>query len=111
MPLGTRHDETGRLGRAGLLWSLTLDGGGQWRIDGPDRLDRHVGRHVRVVGRRTGYDLLTPERLLDSLTGEEIEDLRPRSARFLARLRGRKEPLPLETRRLSSVAAPSPGPF
>lgn len=64
MPLGTRHIETGRLRRIGILWALDVDGGGTWRLDGSRRkLDRLVGDRVRVEGVREGFDLLGVTRI------------------------------------------------
>ena len=58
MPIGTHHDETGR-----LLWEdgrlvLQRDDGGRWRLDADPMAAQHVGKRVRVQGQRTGFDEL-----------------------------------------------------
>lgn len=62
MPLGSRHDETGRLNERDGRWSLRLDGGGVWRLDlgwrAWWRARSLVGRRVQVRGVRDGFDLL-----------------------------------------------------
>lgn len=70
MPVGSRHVEVGRLNRSGADFMLRLDGGGVWRLDAGLiagwRAGRLVGRRVRVVGTRIGFDVLC----LDSI--EEV---------------------------------------
>ena len=58
MPIGSHHDETGILVRDGDLFYLQRDAGGHWEIDAPDKARDLIGRRVRVVGRRTGFDRL-----------------------------------------------------
>jgi hypothetical protein len=85
MPLGSREDVTGRLVRLGPFWALRTRDGGQWRIDGPARLDRLVGQSVRLQGTRTGYDWLTVDRALDPATGQTLSALLPWYRRLLIR--------------------------
>ena len=59
MPIGSHHDETGVLVRDGDLLYLQRDAGGHWEIDAPVEAINLLGRRVRVVGRRTGFDRLT----------------------------------------------------
>jgi hypothetical protein len=58
MPKGTRHDETGLLLREGHFLVLQRDDGGRWRLDTARRVERLLGRRVRVQGMRSGFDLL-----------------------------------------------------
>lgn len=62
MPMGSRHDERGLLMTEGRWIVLARDDGGRWRLDGPRRMDRALGRRVRVVGVRAEFDLLDVER-------------------------------------------------
>lgn len=65
MPRGTTHEVTGWLNeqRPGF-YSIRVDGGGEWRVDPglgwnvPRAIRRLVGRRVRLVGVRDGFDLL-----------------------------------------------------
>ena len=65
MPIGSHHDETGILVRHGDLLYLQRDAGGHWEIDAPDDVINLLGRRVRVVGRRTGFDRLTANQVTD----------------------------------------------
>lgn len=62
MPLGTQHDEVGRLNYREGRWSLRLEGGGEWRLDLGLRTWWRArglaGRRVQVRGTRDGFDLL-----------------------------------------------------
>jgi len=60
--MGTAHDETGLLLWEGPHLVLARDDGGRWRLDGPARLEKLVGRRVRVLGVRSGFDLLDVRR-------------------------------------------------
>jgi hypothetical protein len=62
MPRGSRHIVTGRLRRDGHLWTLDVDGGGTWRLDGA-KIGHHVGQRVRVEGVRDDFDLLAVTRI------------------------------------------------
>lgn len=63
MPRGTTHDESGRLNEQDGAFTLRLDGGGTWRLEVAGRMHRRasvlVGRRVRIVGVRDGFDLLS----------------------------------------------------
>lgn len=59
MPIGWHHDETGILVRDGDLLYLQRDAGGHWQIDARGRTAELLGRRVRVIGVRTGFDRLT----------------------------------------------------
>lgn len=65
MPMGSRHDETGWLNENEGQWTLRRDEGGRWRLDVGFWLGRKarklVGKRVRVVGKRSGFDLLDAE--------------------------------------------------
>ena len=63
MPLGSRHEETGRLLRRGHELVLERDDGGTWRLDAPWSAQRLVGRRVAVAGIRDEFDLLAVERM------------------------------------------------
>jgi hypothetical protein len=58
MPLGTRYEETGLLLREGRWLVLCPDAGGTWRLDADRKAAELVGRRVRIVGLRAGFDLL-----------------------------------------------------
>ena len=59
MPRGTPHEVVGLLMKAGRSLTLEIDGGGSWRLEAPWRRTSHLlGRRVRVVGIRDGFDLL-----------------------------------------------------
>lgn len=59
MPIGSHHNETGMLVQDGDLLYLQRDAGGYWHIDAPDKVRTLLGRRVRVIGVRTGFDRLT----------------------------------------------------
>ena len=67
MPMGSLHDETGLLLTEGRSTILQRDAGGRWRLDLGWRCGlrarRLLGRRVRVVGVRDGFDLLAAERV------------------------------------------------
>lgn len=56
--MGSRHDETGLLMREGRAIVLRRDDGGRWRLDVGRRAEPLLGRRVRVIGTRSGFDLL-----------------------------------------------------
>lgn len=58
MPLGSRHEETGRIFTEGADLILQRDDGGRWRLDGPRRLAARLGERATLGGSRTGFDLL-----------------------------------------------------
>jgi Protein of unknown function (DUF5818) len=58
MSIGSRHDETGILLVDGRWLVLARDEGGRWRLDASVSAERLIGRRVRVVGIRAGFDLL-----------------------------------------------------
>ena len=58
MPHGTSHDETGTIWREAGYLVLLRDAGGRWRLDAPLSAERLIGKRVRVVGTRAGFDLL-----------------------------------------------------
>ena len=57
MPLGSSHDETGRLWREERWLTLHRDAAGRWRLDVDHGAERMLGQRVRVVGVRSGFDL------------------------------------------------------
>lgn len=67
MPRETRHDETGWLNESDGQWILRRDEGGRWRLEvgfwkaWANR--KLVGKRVRIVGRRVGFDLLDVEKI------------------------------------------------
>ncbi|KXU30640.1 MULTISPECIES: DUF5818 domain-containing protein [Sphingobium] len=67
MPYGSHHDETGWLNETSGNWSLRRDEGGRWRLDvgfwTAWRSRKLIGKRVRVVGKRSGFDLLDVERI------------------------------------------------
>jgi hypothetical protein len=60
MPKGTRHVETGLLleGQRPTNLILQRDDGGVWRLDARAAVWALVGRRVRIVSTRAGFDLL-----------------------------------------------------
>lgn len=58
MPLGSRHDEAGLLLREGGALILQRDDGGRWRLDADPASEALLGKRVRVIGVRSGFDLL-----------------------------------------------------
>jgi hypothetical protein len=87
MPCGTSHVESGLLGRDLLWWTLNIDGGGTWRLDGPAALDRYVGRRVELTGTRIGYDLLVVQSLRASDGGAILVDFAPWFVKLARRVR------------------------
>ena len=63
MPRGTHHELEGLLLGNGLLPVLRGDGGGEWRLDLPNRYRKLIGRRLRVWGVRSDFDILDVERL------------------------------------------------
>ena len=63
MPMGSEHDETGRLLREGVDLILQRDDGGRWRLDVRRRDAALLGRRVRVLGTRSGFDWLEVRRI------------------------------------------------
>jgi hypothetical protein len=63
MPRGTTHEETGLLLTDRGQLALARDEGGTWRLDAGWRARRLLGRRVRVVGTRDGFDLLAVTRI------------------------------------------------
>lgn len=67
MPMGTRHDETGWLNDDNGQWLLRRDEGGRWRLEVgllmTWRSRKLVGKRVRIVGKRSGFDWLDVERI------------------------------------------------
>ena len=64
MPIGSHHDEMGILVRDGELLYLQRDAGGHWELDAPDDTMKLLGRRVRVVGVRTGFDRLSAKQVM-----------------------------------------------
>ena len=58
MPRGSRHDETGTIWREAGHLVLLRDAAGRWRLDAPLSAERLFGKRARVVGTRSGFDLL-----------------------------------------------------
>ena len=62
MPRGSRHDETGWLNEDAGQLLLRRDEGGRWRLDVGFwlgwRTRKLIGRRVRIIGKRSGFDLL-----------------------------------------------------
>jgi hypothetical protein len=63
MPIGSKHDETGRLLRERGWLILQRDDGGRWRLDADPRAERMLGQRVRIEGIRSGFDLLDVRRI------------------------------------------------
>jgi hypothetical protein len=63
MSLGSEHDETGRLLRDGSSVILQRDDGGRWRLDLGCGDEVPLGRRVRVLGTRCGFDRLAVRRV------------------------------------------------
>jgi hypothetical protein len=63
MPMGSEHDETGRLLREGANLILQRDDGGRWRLDVGRGHAGLLGRRVRVLGTRSGFDWLAVRRI------------------------------------------------
>lgn len=58
MPIGSKHDETGVLGKEGAWLVLRRDVGGRWRLDCDCEVKTLLGSRVRVRGIRSEFDLL-----------------------------------------------------
>lgn len=58
MPRASQHDETGTVVRERGELVLLRDDGGRWRLDAPLTAESYVGRRIRVIGVRSGFDLL-----------------------------------------------------
>ena len=67
MPLGSRHQEIGRLRQPGNERVLQREGGGTWRLDmgliTHWRTRKLVGKRVQIAGERIGFDVLSVERI------------------------------------------------
>lgn len=63
MPRGTRHELTGLLLDDRPCPILRLRDGGEWRLDISGRYAQFIGRHVRVTGKRSDFNLLDVERI------------------------------------------------
>lgn len=53
--------ETGLLLRSGDWLVLRRDDGGEWRLEASPHAERLVGQRVRLIGTRTGFDILNVE--------------------------------------------------
>lgn len=60
MSKGSMYDLTGVLMRGDRGLVLVMAGGGAWRLDPPllCRTERMLGQRVRVIGTRSGFDLI-----------------------------------------------------
>lgn len=58
MPLETRHEDTGLLLEHRGQLVLERDEGGTWRLDAGRKAWKLLGLRVRIVGIRSGFDLL-----------------------------------------------------
>lgn len=63
MPRGSKHDEQGLLLRERGFLILRRDDGGRWRLEADPEAEQFLGQRVRIEGVRTGFDLLSVERL------------------------------------------------
>jgi len=63
MARGSNHEETGILLEVGVYPVLTMDGGGQWRLDPSCRYRHLVGQRVRVFGTRADFHVLDVKRI------------------------------------------------
>lgn len=65
MPHGAPVDLTGTLLRDGRRLVLAVSGGGEWIIDPPLFAGAHrlIGKRVRVIGVRGGFNLVDAHRL------------------------------------------------
>ncbi len=61
--MGPRHDEMGLLRRDRGTLILLRDEGGRWRLETGRRAEAMVGRRVRIVGTRVGFDLLAVSKI------------------------------------------------
>lgn len=63
MPMGTRHQLTGRLldSRLGLV--LQVDDGGEFALDAGRSARKFLGLRVTIEGRRAGFNLIDVERI------------------------------------------------
>ena len=65
MPRGTHHVETGLLleGQRPTNLILQRDDGGVWQLDASAAAWAFVGKRVRIIGTRAGFDLLEVEQV------------------------------------------------
>ncbi len=63
MPRGTHHDLIGILLDTGIYPTLRVSGGGEWRLDMSGRHRRLFGQRVRVIGKRSEFDMIDVERI------------------------------------------------
>lgn len=66
MPRGTHHILTGLLLDGAVFPVLSVDGGGQWRVDLPGKYRRLIGKRVAIEGTRSGFDLLDVTRAVEA---------------------------------------------
>lgn len=59
----TRHELTGILLENGLFPILRVPDGGEWRLEILKRHKHLLGRRVKVVGIRDGFDLLAVDHI------------------------------------------------
>jgi hypothetical protein len=65
---------------------LARDGGGQWLVDGPPRLYRHVGQRVVLEGTRFGFNGIDVVRFRPENSHGPRDSLGTKLRRWLARL-------------------------
>jgi hypothetical protein len=63
MPMGSEHDETGRLLRARASLILQRDDGGRWRLKVDRSGEALLGARVRVLGTPAEFDMLAVRRI------------------------------------------------
>ncbi len=63
MPRGSQHELIGLLLGEGVYPVLRLADGGEWRLDVGGRYHHLLGRKVRVLGRRSEFDMLDVKRI------------------------------------------------
>lgn len=63
MPRGSSHNLTGILLDGGSFPVLRVDDGGEWRLDVGRRYSHLLGHRVRVLGKRSDFDMIDVERI------------------------------------------------
>jgi hypothetical protein len=63
VPIRSNYDECGLLLREASCLILRRDDGGRWRLEADGDAEKLVGQRVRVMGVRSGFDILEVRRI------------------------------------------------
>lgn len=90
MPIGAICEDTGVIAQRDHGLILLGDEGGRWRLDATHKIKRWIGYRVRISGTRTGFDVLSVDRIERyDASGWMTLPPKPIFARLMAWLRSR----------------------